>query len=59
MKISTKNKCDKLIRDIAALEKIGIELTIMQGKYGDELTMVDNNAASPSDYLVAVIKTGL
>jgi hypothetical protein len=59
MKISTKKKCDKLISDYEKLKKQGIELTIIHGKYGYELTMVDNNATSPGDYIVAVMETGL
>lgn len=59
MKISTKKKCDNLVRYFENLRKQGIDFEIRHGKYGFELTMVDNNAASPGDYIVAVLKTGM
>ena len=59
MKIKTRKKCDRLIKDIEALKKQGIELVIRHGKYGNELTLVDDIAASPGDYIVAVVKTNI
>ena len=57
MTIAQRKRVDRLIKDIKFLENQGIELSVMHGKYGDELTLVDNNANAPSDYIIEVIKT--
>lgn len=59
MKIDDKAKVDKFLADYEELRGLGISLELRHGKYGTDVCLVNDNACSPSDYLVAEIEKGL
>lgn len=50
-----RERVDKLIEEINDLKQYGIGFTVLEGKYGDELSIVDNKGASPSDFQIHII----
>lgn len=59
MTIDNRRKCDLVIEMINELRSEGIEITLLHGTRGYEIVIVDNNASSPGDYVIATLETSL
>ncbi len=53
MTIELREKVQNCMKELQELEEAGIELSIMKKGKLMHIGLVDNNAASPSDYIVA------